>query len=125
MRLLLDTHVYIWTLSDSRKLSAKARRLIDEAEEIYVSAATIWEMAIKSGLGKLEGDPSEYVASIQRSGYRELAVTAAHGGAILALEMHHKDPFDRLLIAQAIEEGLQLLTSDELLARYSNQVILV
>jgi len=123
--MLLDTQIFFWTIMENHRLPARARKLMMEADQIYVSAATIWEMAIKIGLGKLDGDPRYLAEAITASNFLELSVTAKHGVAVHSLEMHHKDPFDRLLVAQALAEGLQLLTSDALLARYSKQIILV
>lgn len=95
-----------------------------DADVVSISAATIWEAAIKIGLGKLKGDSSDLVAAIATSGFRELSVSANHAAAIRTLPPIHRDPFDRLLIAQAISESLNLVTSDATLARYTDLVIL-
>jgi len=125
MRLLLDTHIFLWAVAGSRLLKAPARRLIESADEVYVSAASIWEVAIKARLGKIEADPNELAAAIEASGFLELPVSAAHAAGVAQLELHHNDPFDRLLIAQALAEPLKLITVDEVLAKYSDVVILV
>ena len=125
MRLLLDTHVFLWAVAGSALLKPAARHAIESADEVYVSAASIWEVAIKSRLGKIEADVDELVAAIDASGFLELPVSAAHAAGVARLALHHDDPFDRLLIAQALAEPLKLLTADAVLARYSDVVVLV
>ena len=125
MRLLLDTHIFLWAVAGSPLLKAATRRLIESVDEVYVSAASLWEVAIKARLGKIEADPDELVAAIELSGFIELPVRASHAAAVARLAMHHNDPFDRLLVAQAIAEPLKLLTADAVLARYSELVVLV
>jgi PIN domain nuclease of toxin-antitoxin system len=125
MRLLLDTHIYLWVLSDSRRLKADARRRIEAADAVHVSAVSIWETAIKSALGKVEGDPAEMAASIAGCGFVELPVMARHGAQVALLPLHHHDPFDRLLVAQAQSERLHLLTVDSALEAYGESVIRV
>ncbi|MCG3188627.1 MAG: hypothetical protein LKCHEGNO_00736 [Burkholderiaceae bacterium] len=125
MRLLLDTHVFLWALAGSRLLKASARRLIEGADEVYVSAASIWEVAIKARLGKINADPAVLAAAIEPSGFLELPVKSRHAAGVARLEPHHGDPFDRLLIAQALAEPLKLVTADEKLALYSELVVVV
>ncbi len=125
MRLLLDTHIYLWAVTGSPRLKARARKLIESAEEAYVSAASIWEIAIKARLGKISADPEELAAAIEPSGFIELPVRASHAAGIGALAHHHNDPFDRLLLAQALQEPLRLVTADALMAQYSDIVVLV
>lgn len=125
MRLLLDTHVFLWAVVDSRKLKAAARQQMLAAEQVYVSAASIWEIAIKSRLGKLDGDPVRLAAAIEGSGFIELPVSARHAARVAQLPLHHHDPFDRLLLAQSLCEPLLLLTADEVLGRYGDWVTLV
>ena len=125
MRLLLDTQVYLWYLGDSRKLSRKARVEIAGADEVYVSAASIWEAAIKASIGKLTAEVSDLVAGIRASGFAELPISALHAARVAALPHHHRDPFDRLLLAQAIHEPLRLLTADVMLKRYSDLIVLI
>lgn len=125
MRLLLDTHVFLWAVAGSRLLKPAARRAIQSADQVYVSAASIWEVAIKARLGKIKANPDELVAAIEASGFIELPVRALHAAGVAGLPPHHNDPFDRLLVAQAIAEPLRLLTADATLARYSNIVTLV
>lgn len=125
MRLLLDTHVFLWAVAGSRLLKPAARRVIQSADEVYVSAASIWEVAVKARLGKIDADPEALARAIEASGFVELPVRAAHAAGVAKLERHHNDPFDRLLIAQAMAEPLRLLTADPVLARYSDVVMLV
>ncbi|ABQ26634.1 type II toxin-antitoxin system VapC family toxin [Geotalea uraniireducens] len=125
MRILLDTHIYLWWLDDSPQLSMAARTMIQEAETVYISSATLWEAVIKIGLGKLEADPAELVAGIRASGFEPLPITPEHALALPGLANHHKDPFDRMLIAQAISEPLRLVTMDGVLSAYSELVIQV
>ncbi len=125
MHLLLDTHVFLWFLKNDRDLSVKARKLIIDAEEVYVSSASIWEAAIKINLGKLNADINALATSIEAQGFLELPITARHAAFISTLVDHHRDPFDRMLIAQAMTEPLRLLTADQQLARYSELVELV
>ena len=124
MRLLLDTHIFLWAVAGSRLLKPATRRLIESADEVFVSAASIWEVAIKARLGKIEADPAELAVAIAASGFKELAVSAAHAAGVAQLELHHNDPFDRLLIAQALAEPLKLLTADAALAQYTDLVML-
>jgi len=124
MRLLLDTHIFLWIVTNDPKLSVRARRLISGADERFVSSASIWEAAIKAGLGKLDIDVGRLVRSIGASGIRELPVSAVHGAAVRDLPPHHRDPFDRLLVAQARHEPLQLVTADAQLARYGLSLVL-
>jgi len=125
VRLLLDTQIYLWFLADSRRLSKKARQDIAHADEVMVSAASIWEASIKVALGKLQVDPPALVEGIQASGFAELPIRAAHGVMAAALPDHHRDPFDRMLLAQAMREPMHLLTADATLARYSELVRVV
>ena len=125
MRLLLDTHLFLWSVADSPRLSAEARRSIVSADEVYVSAASIWEAAIKAGLGKIRGDVAQLAEAIGGSGFIELPVTAVHAARVAELPSHHRDPFDRLLVAQAMIEPLVLLTADAALLPYSDLVRLV
>jgi PIN domain nuclease of toxin-antitoxin system len=125
MRLLLDTHVFLWAVTDDRKLTKAARKLIVDASEVFVSSASIWEASIKAGLGKLEVDVNLLVAEIDASGFLELPVRAVHAAMVRDLPDVHRDPFDRLLVAQALSEPLRLLTSDGHLSKYTDLVITV
>jgi PIN domain nuclease of toxin-antitoxin system len=121
---LLDTQVALWALAGHRRLPAEARRLID-ASYVVVSAASIWEIAIKTAIGKLDADPAEVRNALAPSGFGELAVTGEHAARVATLPAHHRDPFDRLLVAQSLVEGLTLLTADAQLAHYGRSVRLV
>jgi PIN domain nuclease of toxin-antitoxin system len=124
-RFLLDTHIFLWAIAGNSRLKAAARRMIEDAEEIQVSACSIWEIAIKARLGKIDADAAEVAAAIEGSGFRELSVRAAHCAGVAHLPLHHADPFDRLLIAQALAESLTLLTADPVLAQYGKSVAVI
>ncbi len=125
MRILLDTHVFLWYTKLDRKLTAKSRDLIQNANEVYVSSASIWEATIKARLGKLDVKIDDLIKAISSSGFLELPITAEHAAATDHLSNHHRDPFDRILLAQAITEPLAFLTADKLLKDYSKLVIIV
>jgi PIN domain nuclease of toxin-antitoxin system len=121
VRLLLDTHVLIWW-DAGRRLSAAARAAIRDAEEVYVSAASAWEIAIKASLGKIVSSRSVAQATSE-CGFLQLPVTFAHAEQLMALPALHRDPFDRFLVAQAITEDLTVVTRDPAIARYRVAVI--
>ena len=118
MRLLLDTHVLLWWFNEPEVLTDQAAEAIgDPANVVYVSAATIWEAGIKSAMGKLRG-ADRLVARVRAQGLDDLPIELEHAAAAAALPPHHADPFDRLLVAQAREEGLTLVTRDPRMSRY-------
>ena len=118
MRLLLDTHVLLWSLTEPRKLSGRTREALeDAANEVFVSAVSGWEIAVKRTLGKLEA-ADDLEAGIMRHGFLLLNLTFAHTEHAGALPPHHGDPFDRMLVAQAQIEGLVLVTSDARMSLY-------
>ncbi len=121
MRILLDTHLLLWALAAPERLSPRARRLIDESE-VFVSAASIWEISIKAGLGKLKADPTEVLAALEPAGFGLLAIVGEHAARVASLPPIHRDPFDRLLIAQALTEPMHLLTNDPVLGGYGGIV---
>lgn len=124
MRLLLDTHAYLWWLGNDPRLWEPARRaMADPSSVVFVSAASIWEIAIKIQIGKLEfdGDPLE---EIEASGFLELPMTARHSFAAGSLPRHHDDPFDRMLLAQAHLEGLTLVSRDRAFRDYEEVALL-
>ena len=128
MRLLLDTHVALWAIADDPRLKALGRRLIEAPENVVtISAVSVWEIAIKHALGK--GDmpisAAEALRYFAEAGYVLLDITATHAAAVEALPRIHTDPFDRLLVAQALSEPLRLLTHDAAVVRYSDTVIAV
>ena len=125
MRLLLDTHVFIWALDDDQRLSDAIWSKIEEADAVYVSAASLWEVAIKFQLGKLHIEPEKLADAVAASGFLHLPITFHHTLAVRHLPDLHRDPFDRLLVAQAISEPMNLLTSDSLLQKYSALVQIV
>jgi PIN domain nuclease of toxin-antitoxin system len=124
VRVLLDTHLLLWALGSPLKLSAETRKLVDTSE-VYVSAASIWEISIKSALGKLKADAAKVLAAIQPAGLSLLPITGEHAARVARLPSHHKDPFDRILIAQASTEPMILLTNDKALKRYGDLVQVV
>jgi PIN domain nuclease of toxin-antitoxin system len=126
LNLLLDTHIALWAITDSPKLSPKARELIESPKTtIWISVASIWEIAIKYSLGR--GDmpisSQQAMSYFRESGYRFLAVDAEHAVAVEELPTHHQDPFDRILVAQALVEPMRLMTHDSLVALYSDTII--
>ena len=125
MRLLLDTHVFLWCVRGDRQLGKAGRATIADASEVYVSSASVWEATIKKGLGKLDVDIDELVLAIAGSGFIELPITARHAAAVSGLPELHRDPFDRILIAQAMSEPLRFLTADAMLKKYSDLVDIV
>lgn len=122
MKLLLDTHIIIWAVSYPERLSLKAREYINDAKELFVSTASIWEMCIKIKLNKLELDLDDFINEIKTIGVQSLAISWKHAQLTKDLPLYHKDPFDRMLIAQAISEPLILLTNDNILTQYSELV---
>ena len=122
MRLLLDTHIVLWSALEPERLSASARAAIEDPEnDVLVSAVSAWEIAIKQSLGKLELDRAAehwLPEVLRKSGFEAIEVSLASALRVRALPWHHRDPFDRLLIAQAFEENLTLVTHDVQLAVY-------
>ncbi len=129
MRLLLDTHVWLWWMLDSSRLSDSTRRLVlDESTTVYLSVASAWEIAIKYALGKiaLPAPPATYIPSRAEGGeFHIVDVRLEHALAVAELPRHHDDPFDRLLVAQCIVEGFRLITADRRLAMYDVDLITV
>jgi len=128
MNLLLDTHIALWAITDDPKLSQLARGLIASPDNfVWVSAASVWEIAIKRALGRGDMPVSSQQALefFKQSGYRSLPIDAAHASVGENLPAHHQDPFDRILVAQALTEPMRLITHDAVVARYSDTIILV
>jgi PIN domain nuclease of toxin-antitoxin system len=125
VKLLLDTHIVLWVLRDARELKAGARSMIGHAEVVFVSAASWWEVSIKAAAGKLRIEPERLQAQALAAGFEPLPITWTHALAVHGLPPLHRDPFDRMLIAQAISEPLHLLTHDPALAAYSDLVTVV
>lgn len=128
MRVLLDTHLLLWSVASSRRLPKEARALIlDAANEVFYSAASVWEVAIKSALRRrdFKADPAVLVRALAQSGFSELPVTAAHAARVAGLPPLHRDPFDRMLVAQSLAEPMTLLTNDSVLLGYGPLIHLV
>jgi len=126
VRLLLDTHVFIWSLMRPRAISAAARDLIVAVgSEVYVSAATAWEIAIKRAAGKIDFPIDRFGAILDEKGFRPLTIEPAHGVMAGGLPAYHADPFDRMLVAQARIEGLTIVTADPAIHRYGVAVLAV
>ena len=128
MRLLLDTHALLWVLTDAPRITPKIRRLLlDQRNETWASAASIYEIAAKSSTGRRGGpvvDGEQLLDLVRRAEYPILSISPEHAAATGAVALFHADPFDRLLLAQAQIEGLQLVTHDEKLAQYDSRTIL-
>jgi PIN domain nuclease of toxin-antitoxin system len=123
--LLVDTHLLLWAAGEPQRLSRKARRLLEDLDsQLWFSAASLWEVAIKHALGRedFRVEPRRLRRGLIDNGWRELTVSSEHAVATLDLPPIHKDPFDRMLVAQAKVEGLALVTSDELVAQYPGDV---
>jgi PIN domain nuclease of toxin-antitoxin system len=128
MRLLLDTHILLWAAGEPQKLSESARTLLKTPENnLFFSSASIWEIVIKLGLGRedFRVDPYRLRKMLIAHGYTEIAVTSEHALKVYSLPSLHKDPFDRLLVAQARTEGMLLLTGDLSVSQYSESVLAV
>ena len=121
-RLLLDTHVFLWWRGEPSRFASTVRESIATADIVFVSAATAWEAAIKASLGRLEL-PDTIEAGVLASGFEKLLITFSHAERAAALPPHHRDPFDRMLIAQAQAEGLTLVTRDRLLQPYDVEIL--
>ena len=127
MRILLDTHIALWAVTAHPKMPARATELILAAESVYVSAASIWEISIKHNLKpkQIGMTGQDALSEFTSAGFTLLAISPEHAAAVGSLTAHHQDPFDRILIAQAIQEPMRLLTCDKQLATYSELVQLV
>jgi PIN domain nuclease of toxin-antitoxin system len=122
VRLLLDTHVMLWQLSGERSLGERARETIAAAAELAFSVVSFAEIGVKAAVGKL-AVPDDLHARILDTGVRVLGLSAAHGLAVASLPLHHRDPFDRLLVAQAQHEGFTLVTADPWIPGYEVEVL--
>ncbi|MGW9302677.1 type II toxin-antitoxin system VapC family toxin [Streptomyces cyaneofuscatus] len=124
MRLLLDTHVILWWLGDSDELSDQVKDLLDTEPSVHLSAVSAWEIAIKQSLGKLDG-PDDLAERVRDSQFTALPITAGHGVRAGRLPALHRDPFDRILIAQAQVEGMTVVTRDRWIPQYDVAVMAV
>jgi PIN domain nuclease of toxin-antitoxin system len=123
MKILLDTHILIWWLSDASRLSQTEIDLITDSDNfIFVSAATAWEIAVKKTIGKLES-PDDLPAALAVNNFLELPITIEHSQKLYELPLHHNDPFDRIMIAQAISEDLTFMTRDAKIALYDIRIV--
>ena len=123
-RLLLDTHVWLWWQADDKQLGPRIREAIRDASEVRFSAASAWEIAVKTGLGKLRLPPDADIDDeLKHEGFAALSVTVQHAAIVRTLPALHRDPFDRMLVAQALAEGLTLVTADPALQPYGIAVI--
>ena len=123
MKLLLDTHAALWWLSDDERLGEQAeRQLTDDTNQVLLSAAVVWEVAIKRSLGKLEA-PDDFAATLLGAGAHGLPISLDHAASVEQLPWHHRDPFDRLLVAQASIEGASIVSSDEAFIPYGVALI--
>ena len=117
-RVLLDTHVFLWWLEDNKRLNEQVKSIIENGEnEIFVSAVTSWEISIKKSIGKLEA-PDDIDAIVEKERFCKLPISLHHGEVAGQLPNYHKDPFDRMLIAQAQVEGLSIITADSIFSDY-------
>ena len=126
MRLLLDTHIWIWAITEPERLPSITKDAIEEAQEVYLSVASVWEMSIKASLSKLQfEEPLDTFlpAQVLAHGMRILPISLAQALGVLSLPWHHKDPFDRLLISVAQTEQLTLVTADPLLRPYEASLL--
>lgn len=126
MDLLLDTHTFIWFFNGDEQLSLKARRLIEESKnEKFISVASLWEVAIKIGLKKLffDGNTSEVVELLEQNGFRILPISVDHIVIYESLNFVHRDPFDRILVAQAVIEDMTIITKDENIPKYDIKTV--
>lgn len=122
MRLLLDSHVALWWLEANAALGARCRALIGQADEAYVSAVTPWELGVKRSLGKLDM-PDGLAHALELGGFLPLSISTGHAERAPTLPLHHRDPFDRMLVAQAQMEALTFVTADEAFAAYDLELL--
>lgn len=122
MRVLLDTQALLWWLSDDARLGPKARRVI-LSDQPVISPVILWEIAIKASLGKLRADVAEVARVVTEQGFERIGILDAHVAAVGALPFHHRDPFDRMIIAQGMVEGMPVLTSDAKVGLYEVEVL--
>lgn len=124
MKVLLDTHVLLWWLADDHRLGPRARELIgDPGNDVLVSVVSLWEIAVKIRVGKLRGDFGEVADAVEREGFVLLAIGLASLRELMGLPMHHRDPFDHLLIAQAVSEQAVFISEDRDILKYPVQVL--
>lgn len=123
MQLLLDTNALLWTLADSPRIRPVRDLILSGETDVYVSTVSWWEIAIKTRIGKLDANLSELRLAARDSGFSELPLLGAHAEALATLPRHHNDPFDHMLIAQALAEPMRLITGDEIIPQYLDTII--
>ena len=124
MRVLLDTHTLLWWLTDDDRLGSQARDLIaDPGNDVLVSMVSLWEIAVKMRVGKLEADMEDILKAVDRDKFMLLDINPTHLLTLARLPMHHRDPFDHLLIAQAITEDATFISEDQILSKYSSRTV--
>ena len=125
MRILLDTNALLWTMTNAPRIEPVRELLLAEVNDVFVSAVSWWEIAIKTRIGKLEASLPELRAAARESGFVELPLTGLHAETLATMPRHHNDPFDHMLAAQALTESMQLITGDGILAQYTSSVLLI
>jgi PIN domain nuclease of toxin-antitoxin system len=125
MRLLLDTHILLWTLAASPRIASVQSLILSDETEVFVSAVSWWELATKIAIGKLNADLPTLRQAAKESGFFELPVIGGHTEVLVKLPLLHRDPFDRMLVAQAMAEPMKLITADEILSKYTSLVSLI
>jgi PIN domain nuclease of toxin-antitoxin system len=123
MRLLLDTNALLWALTDSPRIAPVRGLLLADENEVFVSSVSWWEIAIKTRIGKLDAELSVLRAAAQESGFLELPLLGAHAEMLATLPRHHNDPFDHMLVSQAMAEPMRLITGDSVLSSYTPLVL--
>jgi PIN domain nuclease of toxin-antitoxin system len=125
MRLLLDTNTLLWALTNGPRIDPVRELLLADESEVFVSTVSWWEIAIKTNIGKLDANLAELRVSAQESGFLELPLLGSHAQMLATLSRYHNDPFDHMLVAQAMAEPMRLITGDGVLAKYTSLVILI
>jgi PIN domain nuclease of toxin-antitoxin system len=125
MRLLLDTNTLLWALTNGPRIDPVRELLLADENEVFVSTVSWWEIAIKTNIGKLDANLAELRVSAQESGFLELPLLGSHAQMLATLSRYHNDPFDHMLVAQAMAEPMRLITGDGVLAKYTSLVILI
>jgi PIN domain nuclease of toxin-antitoxin system len=125
MRILLDTNALLWALSNGPRIKPVRELLLADENDIFVSTVSWWEIAIKTRIGKLDAKLPELRQAAQKSGFLELPLLGTHAETLATLPRHHNDPFDHMLVAQAISEPMRLITGDGVLAQYTTLVLLI
>ncbi len=123
MRLLLDTNALLWALAGAKRIAPVRELILADETEVFISSVSWWEIAIKAKLGKLDVDLLELRVASRDSGFRELSLTGTHAEILLTLPQHHRDPFDHMLIAQAIAEPMRFITGDAIMSQYIDNLI--